>query len=107
MAFLGDLALAAAPSVANGVLSVFGNKMASDTARKNLDYQMEKYYSPQAQVKNLGAAGINPAVAFGNQSPTFSGGGQLQMPSNPLAGVGTTSLLLYLYQYSLIHHQPF
>lgn len=88
MGFLGDLGL----SAANGVLSVVGNEIASNTARKNLDYQMDKYYSPQAQVKNLGAAGLNPAVAFGNQSPTFSGGGQLQMPSNPLAGIGTTSL---------------
>ena len=88
MGFLGDLGL----SAANGVLSVIGNKISSDTARKNLDYQMEKYYLPKAQVNNLAAAGINPAVAFGNQSPTFSGGGQLQMSSNPLAGIGTTSL---------------
>ena len=88
MGFLGDLGL----SAANGVLSIIGNKISSDTARKNLDYQMDKYYSPKAQVNNLAAAGINPAVAFGNQSPTFSGGGQLQMPSNPLAGIGTTSL---------------
>ena len=40
MGFLGDLGL----SAANGVLSVIGNKISSDTARKNLDYQMEKYY---------------------------------------------------------------
>lgn len=88
MSFLGDLGL----SAANGVLSVVGNQIASSSARKNLDYQMEKYYSPKAQVNNLAAAGINPAVAFGNQSPTFSGGGQLQMPQNPLSGIGTTSL---------------
>ena len=88
MSFLGDLGLAAF----NGGISVLGNQISSNSARGNLDYQMDRYYSPAAQVRNLAAAGINPAVAFGNQSPVFSGGGQFQVPSNPLAGIGTTSL---------------
>ena len=89
MGFLGDLGL----SAANGVLSVVGNQIASNTARKNLDYQMEKYYSPKAQVNNLAAAGINPAVAFGNQSPShLFRWWTIADASNPLAGIGTTSL---------------
>ena len=88
MSFLGDLGLAGV----NAGLSLVGNKVAQQTSRENLDYMMSRYYSPQAQVNNLAAAGINPAVAFGNQSPVFSSGGQMQMPSNPLAGIGTTSL---------------
>lgn len=88
MSFLGDLGLAGV----NAGFSLVGNAIANKNARDNLDYQMERYYSPQAQVRNLAAAGINPAVAFGNQSPVFSGGGTMQMPSNALAGIGTTSL---------------
>ena len=88
MGFLGDVGLAGV----NAGLSLVGNKIAQQTSRENLDYMMSRYYSPQAQVNNLAAAGINPAVAFGNQSPVFSSGGQMQMPSNPLAGIGTTSL---------------
>ena len=88
MSFLGDLGLAAV----NGGISLLGNKISSDTAKDNLDYQMDRYYSPSAQVRNLAAAGINPAVAFGNQSPVFSGGGTFTPPANPLGGIGTTSL---------------
>ena len=88
MGFLGDLGLAGV----NAGLSLVGNQIAKKTSRENLDYMMSRYYSPQAQVNNLAAAGINPAVAFGNQSPVFSSGGQMQMASNPLAGIGTTSL---------------
>ena len=88
MSFLGDLGLAGV----NAGLSLVGNEIANNNSRKNLDYQMDRYYSPQAQVRNLAAAGINPAVAFGNQSPVFSGGGSMQVPANPLAGIGTTSL---------------
>lgn len=88
MSFLGDLGLAGV----NAGLSLVGNAISNKNARDNLDYQMDRYYSPQAQVRNLAAAGINPAVAFGNQSPVFSGGGSMAMPTNPLAGIGTTSL---------------
>lgn len=88
MGFLEDLSLAGV----NAGLSLVGNKISQQTSRENLDYMMSRYYSPQAQVNNLAAAGINPAVAFGNQSPVFSSGGQMQMSANPLAGIGTTSL---------------
>lgn len=89
MGLLGD----AAGSLGINILtSAIGNEISSDTARKNLDYQMNRYYSPAAQVRNLAAAGINPAVAFGNQSPTFNSGGSFSMPNNPFQGIGTTSL---------------
>ena len=48
-------------------------------------------YSPQAQVRNMAAAGINPAAAFGNQAPVISGS-QMNLPQNPLGGIGTSSL---------------
>ena len=68
--------------------SLFQNMLGKD----NLQYQWDEMYSPQAQVRNLAKAGINPAVAFGNNSPTFSSGGQLQMPSAPDFGIGTTAI---------------
>ena len=76
----------------SALLGLGGSLIQSSEGRKNLDYQMEKYYSPEAQVRNLAKAGINPAVAFGNQSPVFSSGGQMQMPEAPNFGVGTTAL---------------
>ena len=59
MSFLGDLGLAAV----NGGISLLGNKISSDTAKDNLDYQMDRYYSPSAQVRNLATAGLIPAAA--------------------------------------------
>lgn len=89
---IGSLGMSLGESVFNGIASLFGQKVANDQARENFDYQWDKAYSPQAQVRNLAAAGINPAVAFGNNSPVFTGSGQFSIPENPLGGVFSHSL---------------
>lgn len=78
-------------SLINGSIGLVGNKIAHDQAMKDLDYQWNKMYSPQAQVRNMAAAGLNPAAAFGNQAPVISGS-QMNLPNNPLGGIGTSSL---------------
>lgn len=76
----------------SALLGVGGTLLQNKLGRDNMEYQWNNYYSPQAQVRNMAKAGINPAVAFGNQSPTLSSGGQLQMPDAPNFGVGTTAI---------------
>ena len=86
--------------MANPLLAVAGNAIGNIGSsliqnvlgQKNEERQWNRYYSPRAQVQNLAAAGINPAVAFGNQSPVLSSGGQMQMPDVPALGIGTTAL---------------
>ena len=53
MGFLGDLGLL--------LLMVVSLLRLLVILLKNLDYQMDRYYSPSAQVRNL-AAGINPVL---------------------------------------------
>jgi hypothetical protein len=78
-----------AGNVIQGVLSP---ALQSKIGKENADWQWNRYYSPRAQVNNLADAGINPAVAFGNQSPVMTSGGQMTMPDMPGLGIGTTSL---------------
>lgn len=76
----------------NAISGITGSVIQNDMARKNAEYQWDRFYSPRAQVNNLAEAGINPAVVFGNQSPVMSSGGQLTMPDAPALGLGTTAL---------------
>lgn len=93
--FLEDLGKGMASSfgnnVVNGVFGLIGNEIAQQNARDNFKYQWDNYLSPKVQVKNLAAAGINPAAAMGNQAPVLSSAG-LDLPQNPLGGIGTSSL---------------
>ena len=92
MAFIEDLGLSAANGFINSIGSLAASNFSVNKQKELLDYQMNKYYSPKAQVHNLAAAGINPAVAMGNQSPVFSSGGSMPNVASPLFGIGTTSL---------------
>ena len=76
----------------NVIGSVGGALLQNELGKANEKRQWNEYYSPQAQVRNLAAAGINPAVAMGNQSPVLTSGGQMQMPDVPGLGLGTTAL---------------
>lgn len=76
----------------SALLGAGGSLLQNKLGKDNLQYQWDEMYSPQAQVRNLAKAGLNPAVAFGNNSPTFSSGGQLQMPNAPDFGIGTTAI---------------
>ena len=62
-------------------------------AKELMDYEQSNYLSPKAQVKNLGAAGINPAAAFGNTAPVNVGGSFAMPNAQPaMMQVGTQSL---------------
>lgn len=76
----------------NAIGSIGGAIIQNELGKANEKRQWDEYYSPKAQVRNLAAAGINPAVAFGNQSPVLTSGGQMQMPNVPELGLGTTAL---------------
>lgn len=73
----------------NALLSKISSTITQGMNRADLDYAQSRYLSPQAQVRNLVAAGLNPAVAMGNQSPVFTSAGQL---GNNYPALGTTSL---------------
>lgn len=76
----------------NAIGSIAGSLIQNELGKSNERRQWNEYYSPQAQVRNLAGAGINPAVAMGNQSPVLTAGGQMQMPEVPGLGLGTTAL---------------
>lgn len=84
-----DILLGAGGNLISSVGSaLFGNAL----GRANEEKMWNERYSPQAQVRNLAAAGINPAVAMGNQSPVLTSGGQINpVPVSPF-GIGTTGL---------------
>lgn len=100
-AALGLGAGSAAVNLGGSFLSSLFNKGAAEAAlekqvaasKELLDYQMEKYSSPLAQMKQIGKAGLNPAAMFGNTAPV-NVGGSMAMPNAPTYGldVGTQSL---------------
>ena len=99
MGFLGDLGLQVAGGVVNSLSGLFSSGQAFNRQKELMDYQMKlqdeqfkKYTSPQAQVSNLAAAGINPAVAMGNQSPVFAPSPSSGAVAPAQFGIGTTSL---------------
>lgn len=62
-------------------------------AKEIMDYEQSNYLSPKAQVKNIGAAGVNPAAAFGNTAPVNVGGSASMPNVQPaMLNVGTQSL---------------
>lgn len=79
-------------AVGNTISSIGGALFQNELGKANEKRQWDEYYSPKAQVRNMAAAGINPAVAFGNQSPVLTSGGQMQMPDVQNLGIGTTAL---------------
>lgn len=100
-AALGLGAGSAAVNLGGSFLGSLFNKGAAEAAlekqvaasKELLDYQMEQYYSPKAQMKHIGQAGLNPVGMFGNTAPV-NVGGSMVMPTAPTYGldVGTQSL---------------
>lgn len=88
MAFdLGSLGMSAAQGFLNSVGSVVSSKIQSSQQMKDWREQWNTAYSPQAQVRNLAAAGINPAVAFGQNAPVLSSGPSVPSVAAPSIGV--------------------
>lgn len=78
--------------IGNVIQSVLQPLVQNEMGKNNAEWQWNRFYSPKAQVSNLAEVGINPAVAFGNQSPVMTTGGQMTMPDVPALGIGTTAL---------------
>lgn len=88
MAFdLGSLGMSAAQGFLNSVGSVVSSKIQSSQQMKDWRDQWNTAYSPQAQVRNLAAAGINPAVAFGQNAPVLASGPSVPSVAAPSIGV--------------------
>lgn len=89
------LGIAGAGSLLSGMTNYLtGKDMMSEQskyAKEMFDYQWDKAYSPQAQVKNMAAAGINPAAQLGNHS-VLAGAPSADMPSMPSVQYGITGL---------------
>lgn len=96
LSIAGALGLGAGLSAVNSGLSWLSGSMSSnkqaELQKELFDYQWEKAQSPQAQVKNLAAAGINPASVFGTGSANIVGGAMPSVSAPPFsfsAGVDT------------------
>lgn len=89
------LGLAGGTSLISGITNYLTGKSMMDEqskyAKEMFDYQWNKAYSPQAQVKNMAAAGINPAAQLGSHS-VLAGSPQASMPSMPSGQYGITGL---------------
>lgn len=83
----GSLGMSAAQGFLNSVGSVVSSKIQSSQQMKDWREQWDAAYSPQAQVRNLAAAGINPAVAFGQNAPVLSSGPSVPSVAAPNIGV--------------------
>lgn len=80
-------------TVGGNVLSNLGSAIVgNEMGKANSDRLWRERYSPQAQVRNLAAAGINPAVAMGNNAPVLSSGGEINPVDVSPFGIGTTAL---------------
>lgn len=86
------LGLSAGKGIIDSIGSIFGTKYSTEKQKELMDYQWDKMTSPQAQVKNLASAGINPAVALGNQAPVFTSKGEIPSITPPDLGIGTSML---------------
>ena len=92
MSLLGSLGAAVGLGLVNGfVNSIFSNVSAErqtglsvDAQKELFDYQWEKAASPQAQVKNLASAGINPVSHFGSGSANIVGGSMPSVSTQPI-----------------------
>lgn len=71
----------------NGIGSLLGLNAQADKQMNMWREQWTTAYSPKAQVRNLAAAGINPAVAFGQNAPVISSAPSVPSVASPQFGV--------------------
>lgn len=88
LSVLGALGIGAGLNFLNNVLAV-GNAerqagLSVDSSKQLFDYQWNKAGSPQAQVKNLASAGINPVSQFGSGSADIVGGSMPSVSPQPI-----------------------
>lgn len=72
----------------NGMLNRSAMKDQVQASKELMDYQWNKFQSPMAQVNAMAAAGINPAVAFGQGGSGFTATPSAAMPTNTTPQIG-------------------
>lgn len=75
-------------SILNGVLNRSSMKDQAEVSKELMKYQWDNFQSPLAQVRALGAAGINPAVALGQGGSGFTATPSAAMPTSVPPQIG-------------------
>lgn len=75
-------------SILNGLFNRDSMANQVEHAKDLMKYQWENFQSPQAQVRALAAAGLNPAVALGHGGIGFSASPSVNMPSSTPPQIG-------------------
>lgn len=74
-------------SVINTLGSFLGSKIGMNQQKDLLDYQMQNYYSPAAQIRELTKAGVNPAAVMSQNGMQTLGSGTLPAAAPPSIGI--------------------
>ena len=69
-------------SIINGAFNYLSMDKQQEMAKDLMNYQWEHFQSPKAQAQAMAAAGINPAVAFGQGGSGFTATPSPTMPSS-------------------------
>ena len=69
-------------SILNGAFNYLSMDKQQEMAKDLMNYQWEHFQSPKAQAQAMAAAGINPAVAFGQGGSGFTATPSPTMPSS-------------------------
>ena len=100
LGILGALGISAGMGLLNNILSQGAAErqtgLSVDAQKELFDYQWNKAGSPQAQVQNLAAGGINPVSQFGRGSADIVGGSMPSVSPQPIqmsSGVDLISAL--------------
>lgn len=74
-------------SVINSLGSFVGSQIGLGQQKNMLDYQMQNYYSPEAQVKSMTKAGINPAAVLSQNGMQTLGSADSNVSAVPNIGI--------------------
>lgn len=89
LAVLGAAAgLNAVNGAVNNIVNRSNMRESADIAMDLMDYQWENFQSPRAQSKSMRAAGLNPAVAFGQGGTGHFSSPSVNMPTLPPVNFG-------------------
>lgn len=94
----GAAALLGGQTLLNSVGSWLGMNHQADKEMDMWREQWQTAYSPKAQVQNLAAAGINPAVAFGQNAPVINSAPSTPAVAAPQYGVQDLGVMGSLIQ---------
>lgn len=93
---MNPVLIGAGLAAGNAALNSIGIGQQIDASKDLMDYQWKNYTSPQAQVRNLAAAGLNPAAVLSEGKGSFASP-SVAMPSvSPVQMDGVDTLANYL-----------